>query len=360
MNDKHPHTTRTRNRSATLAGLAAIAVIAGTAVTTTALAAEPASVPTASAASTASASTSAPMPSALVGKETPISVDRGDFVLRGTLLEPPSFDGRWVALLIAGSGPTDRNGNSPGFKTDTLRLVAEGLARAGIASVRYDKRGIGESANLLLSEEKLRFTDFSDDAAAWVEWIRRDGRFRSVAVIGHSEGSALGMLVAQAKPVDAFVSLEGPADDLVTTLERQLKRQLEPVPPVWAQTQKVLASLKRGETTTELPQFGGLQGLFRASVQPYLISAGRVVPVAEIAKLKIPVAIVQGGNDIQVLPDEGERLKQALPDAQLRVFPGMNHALKDGKKGDVPAYREPVLTEGVVEFVAGFVKGAAK
>lgn len=360
MNDKRPHTTRSPHRSAILAGVAAIAVIAGTAVTTTTFAAEPASLPAASAPSTASASASSPALSAPVGKETPISVDRGDFVLRGTLLEPPNFDGRWVALLIAGSGPTDRNGNSPGFKTDTLRLVAEGLARAGIASVRYDKRGIGESANLLLSEEKLRFTDFSDDAAAWVDWIRRDGRFHRVAVIGHSEGSALCMLVAQTKPVDAFVSLEGPADDLVTTLERQLKRQLEPVPPVWAQTQKVLASLKRGETTTELPQFAGLQGLFRASVQPYLISAGRVVPVAEIAKLKIPVAIVQGGNDIQVLPDEGERLKQAKPDAQLRVFPGMNHALKDGKKGDVPAYREPLLTEGVVDFVAGFVKGVGK
>lgn len=340
--------------------IAVVASLAGIAPSTPAFAADGTAAVDASASASAPMAAASSMTSSPAGKETSVRVDNGDFVLRGTLLEPPNFDGRWVALLIAGSGPTDRNGNSRGLQTETLRLVAEGLARAGIATVRYDKRGVGESANLTLKEEALRFTDFSDDAGAWVDWLRRDGRFRHVAVIGHSEGSALGMLVAQRKPVDAFVSLEGPADDLLTTVERQLKRQLEPVPPVWAQTQAVFASLRRGETTTQVPQFSGLQGLFRPSVQPYLISAGRVVPAVEIAKLKIPVAIVQGGNDVQVLAEEGERLKLAKPDAQLRVFPGMNHALKEGKKGDLMAYREPALTEGVVDFVAGFVKGAGK
>lgn len=310
-----------------------------------------------SAVASASASASAPAASAPVGQASAVTLDRGNFQLAGTLLLPQSGQATWVALLIAGSGPTDRDGNVPGMKVDTLRLVAEGLARAGIASVRYDKRGIGGSAIPGLKESTMRFTDFSDDATAWAEWLRKDRRFARVAVIGHSEGAMHALLVAQRAPVDAMVSLEGPSRDLLTMLGGQLKVQFGPVQEIWQPTEQVIASLRRGETTTELPGFGPLQSVFRPSVQPFLISAAQVDPSREIAKLKVPVAIVQGGTDVQVTPADGQRLAAAKPDATYREFPEMNHAMKDGRKGDMMAYIDPAkgLSEGVVAFVTEFL-----
>ena len=73
-----------------------------------------------------------------------------------------------AVLLLAGSGPTDRDGNSgAGLHGDTYKLLAEGLAAKGITSLRVDKRGIGESRVAETQESDLRFTSYTDDAAAW-------------------------------------------------------------------------------------------------------------------------------------------------------------------------------------------------
>jgi len=124
--------------------------------------------------------------------------------LAGTLLTPSGSGPFPLVVIIAGSGPTDRDGNSPLLPgaNNSLRLLAEGLAERGIASLRYDKRGVGGSRAALAGEAELRFTTGADDAAAWVTKLRADPRFSTITVVGHSEGSLLGMLATQHSPVD--------------------------------------------------------------------------------------------------------------------------------------------------------------
>ena len=120
----------------------------------------------------------------------PISLEVKDATLRGTLTLPSSASKVPVALIIAGSGPTDQNGNSLGsvIQPNSYKLLSEALAAKGIATLRYDKRGIGSSQSRL-SESQLRFTDFANDAAALLETLKKDSRFSAVHIIGHSEGS---------------------------------------------------------------------------------------------------------------------------------------------------------------------------
>ncbi len=216
-------------------------------------------------------------------------------------------------MIIAGSGPTDRNGNSPlGVSSNSLRMLADSLARYGIASLRYDKRGVAASQAAGPSESELRFDDYVADAAAWVNQLQQDERLARVAVLGHSEGSLIGMLAAQQAPVAAFVSLAGvarPADSLIM---EQLREQPA---AIREEAQAIFTELRQGRTVATVSP--ALQSLFRPSVQPYLISWIQYNPSAIIAELQTPVLIVQGTTDVQVPEAEAQRLAAAQPQAEL-------------------------------------------
>jgi hypothetical protein len=92
-------------------------------------------------------------------------------------------------------------------KNDTYRLLAAAPAQKGIASLRYDKRGIAASAGAMVAEQDLRFEMYVNGAAAWLRQLRADKRFSKAAIAGHSEGSLIGMLAAQQVPVAGYVSL---------------------------------------------------------------------------------------------------------------------------------------------------------
>ncbi len=193
--------------------------------------------------SSASQAQTAPFPSEPITLETPTGV------IYGTLVTPDSR-GPWpVALIIAGSGPTDRDGNSPALPgaNNSLRLLAEALAAHGIASVRYDKRGIAASAAAGPPESQLRLTTYSDDAAAWLRKLDADHRFAGVAVIGHSEGSVLGMMALQQPNVTAiaFVSLEGAGRPFDEVINEQIAARAPALAP---ETASILAQLRRGST----------------------------------------------------------------------------------------------------------------
>lgn len=231
-----------------------------------------------------------------------------------------------VVLIIAGSGPTDRNGNSSmaGIDPDTYKLLAAGLAARGLASVRYDKRGIGASIAAGTSESNLRFDMYVDDAAAWLEKLHADARFSKAVVAGHSEGSLIGMIAAQRAPLSAYVSLEGAGRPAPALLREQLKRNLPG--SLYTQSDAIIAQLQEGHTVANVP--AELNSLFRPSVQPYLISWFKYDPAEEIAKVRVPVTIVQGTADIQVSMIDARALKAAAPSARLVVVDGMNHVLK--------------------------------
>lgn len=263
---------------------------------------------------------------ASVGEAVTISVPGGR--LAGTLLMPSAPPRPPVVLLIAGSGPINRDGNVEGGSgtSDSLKLLAEALGDRGIATLRYDKRGVGLSRAAAGREQDLRFETMAEDAAGWITRLRNDPRFATVIVVGQGEGSLLGMLAARAARADGFVSLSGPARRASDLLRDQLRPQVGTMPGLWDASERVLARLEAGETTADVPQ--ALASLYRPAVQPYLISWFSYLPSEEIARLQVPVLIVQGGTDIQVPVGEVEGLRGASPGAVVEVIDGMNHVLK--------------------------------
>lgn len=252
----------------------------------------------------------------------------------GTLYEVPATKAP-VVLIIAGSGPTDRDCNSPAFgmHTDAYKLLAAELARRGVASLRYDKRGVGASAAATSSEQSLRFDSYVDDAAGWIARLRADGRFGRIVVAGHSEGSLIGMVAARRAPANVFVSLEGAGRPIAVILREQLKPKLKP--ELYATADAIIASLQDDKTVTEIPD--DLAVLFRPSVQPYLISWLKYDPAVEIAKLRIPFVVVQGTADVQTTMVDAQALHAAAPGSQLVVIDGMNHVLKHAPDVSSPA-----------------------
>lgn len=276
--------------------------------------------------------------------------------IMGTLLLPPGAAKVPVVLIIAGSGPTDRNGNNPMMKNESLHMLANGLAAKGIASVRFDKRGIAASALAGKNEIDLRFDDYVQDAMAWIELLKKDTRFSKVIIAGHSEGSLIGMIAAVGK-ADGFVSIAGAGK----SADRILKDQLAAQPAmVKDPSYRIIDSLVQGKTVKELNPM--LFSLFRTSVQPYMISWFKYNPVTEIAKLNMPVLIVQGTNDLQISTADAEVLAAAKPTAKLVLIQKMNHVLKmveGGQSENIAAYSKPSLpvSEELVTRVASFVFG---
>jgi pimeloyl-ACP methyl ester carboxylesterase len=264
-------------------------------------------------------------PAAAGAAESPMTLTTPTGSLYGTLTVPPTPGPHPAVLIIAGSGPTDRNGNSlPTVDGDTYKLLAQDLAKRGIASLRYDKRGVGASAGAMVAESDLRFGTYVDDAVGWLRLLDGDKRFHGVTVAGHSEGSLIGMMAVQKAQSHAFVSLEGAGRPAPAVLREQLKPKLPP--ELYAKSDAIITQLQEGHTVADTPP--ELAALFRPSVQPYLISWFAVDPAAEIAKVTVPITIVQGTADIQVTLVDADALKKAAPAATLVVIPGMNHLLK--------------------------------
>jgi hypothetical protein len=305
-----------------------------------------------------------------VSHEREIVLSTPTGALAGTLSTPPMPTDH-AALLISGSGPTDRDGNSavlPG-KNDCLKLIAAGLAKAGIASLRFDKRGVGRS--VVTPERDLRFDTLVDDAAAWLGRLQRLGRFRRLSIVGHSEGSLIGALVAHRTPVDAFISLEGAGHTAQDTLRRQLGAQLPG--SLMESVAGVIDRLAAGSEVDPLPDdvaaVPPVAALFRASVQPYLLSWFGYDPAVVVASLAMPVLIVQGTNDLQVDTDDAERLAAANPRARRLLIDGMNHVLKEvpgDREANLAAYGRPdldlapALIPALVEFMKPDQRAAQK
>ena len=261
-----------------------------------------------------------------------------------------------VAIIIAGSGPTNKDGNTIAGDNNSLKMLAEGLALQGIASIRYDKRGVGDNAALVEKEEDLLFTSYTQDVENIVKDVQEDPRFSEVHVIGHSEGSLVGMVAASSTEVSSIISIAGAGRPIDEVLTEQLSAQL---PPDLLQTSKdILASLKKGELVEDVPE--SLYSIFRPSSQPYLISWMQYNPTELIKSLDEPVLIVQGKNDLQVKVTDAEQLAAADPDAEVVYFDTMNHVLKEApadQEGNLATYTDPTLplAEGLIDSITSFI-----
>jgi len=234
-----------------------------------------------------------------------LTVESGD--LTGELLKPEG-EGPFPAIVIQpGSGPTNRDGNAPGLTNDSLKLLAQALADRGVASVRLDKRGIGDSAGAAIPEIDLRFETFAGDIAAWADAIRERDDVSDVALLGHSEGGHLVTLAAEMTDVSHLVLVSSPGRPAYDLLRDQLEGRL---PPELAQeSDSILESLIQGETVPNTSP--ALAALYRDSIQPYLISWFEHDPAEDLARTDIPALVVIGTTDVQVSEADAERLAAA-------------------------------------------------
>ena len=307
------------------------------------------------------AAAAVPHPSLAADSDITLTTATGN--IYGTLTTPNTTDPVSIALIIAGSGPTDRNGNNPGIPgtNDAYKLLAAALYAKGIASVRYDKRGIGASAAAIKSEHDLRFDDYVADAAAWITMLRSDKRFTKVVVAGHSEGALIGTIAAQQAQAAALVTLEGAGRPAPVVLREQLKKNLSP--DEYAQTDAILTQLEAGKTVPIPPAASQtIKALFRESVQPYLISWFKYDPAAELGKVQSAINVVQGTADVQVTMLDATDLAKGNPHARLVVVDGMNHVLKHAPDTSTRAailagYTDPLLPvePKVVDTIANSV-----
>ena len=285
--------------------------------------------------------------------------------LHGTLLTPP--DASSVAVILPGSGPTDRDGNSPmGVAAGTYRLLAEGLADRGVATLRIDKRGIAASAAAGPAEADLRFDAYAADARAWAaEAAARAGK-PCAWLIGHSEGALVALKAVaggddpESSKICGLILLSGAGRPAGAVLREQLASLPEPMK---TQAFAVLTELEAGRTVADTPP--ALAALFRPSVQPYLISWLPLDPAALLAAYDGPVFIGQGTTDLQITVADAQALAAADPRATLKLWPGVNHVLKTApadRAANLATYANPALplAPGVVEDVAGFIKTNAR
>ena len=276
--------------------------------------------------------------------------------LKGTMTIPSTATSTAI-LIISGSGPTDRDGNSAlGLNNNSLKMVAEAFTAAGYASLRFDKRGIAESRAAVTDQTSVRFNDFVEDARNWINLLAEKG-YENIIIAGHSQGSLVGMLAAQDnEKVVAFISIAGLSDDAGNAIVRQLEAQS----PVLAEDARInMDSIKAGYTVTKYNPY--LISIFGPIIQPFLKSYIAYTPTEEIKKLSIPIMIVNGTTDLQIGIEQANQLKEAYPQSELLIIEGMNHVLKDAPMDMVAnsaTYNKPELplSKGLMAGMLAFIK----
>lgn len=272
----------------------------------------------------------------------------------GTLTLPENIENPPLVILIQGSGPTDRNGNQMMMKNDGSKMIAHQMAENGIASYRFDKR-IFKMNKFKIKEADLRFEDFITDVNSILDYFQADKNFDKIILAGHSEGSLIGMLAAP-KGADAFISLAGPGRSIDKIVVEQLAKQSEELSENARQAFDEI--VKTGSTTNYSPY---LESIFRPSVQPYIGSWIKFDPALEIAKLEIPILIINGSFDLQVDTTDAEILNAAAPNSELVILENMNHIFREilGENlENTKAYNEPnrPLHPGLIPVLVNFIK----
>lgn len=280
--------------------------------------------------------------------------------LKGTLLTPNSKPTA-VVIIVPGSGPTDRDGNNPlGVKASSYRLLSEGLASKGIATLRIDKRGMFASSMAVENPNAVKIADYVDDVRAWVKVIRRELPTPCVWILGHSEGGLVALASAQDVAVCGVMLVATPGRPMGEVLRAQFKANpandfllKEALPIIDA-----LEHRRHVDTTKSHPS---LQNIFHPAVQAFLIDAFAYHPAHLISAISKPVLVLQGQRDLQVEDIDAIRLKTANPQASLVLLPDMNHVMKEVTTGDIKenmsSYADPALplAPGLIDAIVRFV-----
>lgn len=249
-----------------------------------------------------------------------------------------------AVVLVGGSGPTDRNETV--FGIPIFSQLANALADAGYLVVRYDKRGVGQSGG---RPESATLTDYADDVRAVVKYLtdRKDVDDDRIAVIGHSEGAAVGMLAAKDdKKIRALVLIAGPGStgaDLILEQQRYMLSKLK-IDDKEKQAKIDLQKKIQAATLSGSGWDGIPVNLRRAADTAWFRSFLAFDPAVVMKDVRQPILIIQGELDKQVPPDHADKLaalakaRKKAADVQEVKLPGINHLLVAAKTGDVDEY----------------------
>ncbi|MFD0861179.1 alpha/beta hydrolase family protein [Sungkyunkwania multivorans] len=284
--------------------------------------------------------------------EEEITIFNDSIRLPGTLSYPQDVKNPPLVIFVHGSGQSNRNGTPLGSPVsfNYIKEFGEALNNERVAVFRYDKRS-STTSNYQFSKD-TKIADLAADLSVIIEHFKKDKRFETITVIGHSQGSLLGM-ITETKP-DKFVSLAGAGETIDKTIIRQVGSQS----PVFGEmTKQYIAELKEKGTVKNVNPM--LRTLFNDKGNAFLRDWIAYDPTEEIQKLSIPVLIIQGEMDSQVQVEDAENLKEAKPDAELRIIPTLNHLLYDVKNTEenqrtytgasFPISQEMILT--IKEFI---------
>jgi pimeloyl-ACP methyl ester carboxylesterase len=238
----------------------------------------------------------------------------------GTLLTPKDIDKPILAIIIAGSGPTDRNGNQDFLKSNNLKKLAERLSSNNIATFRYDKRIVKQIKNGNFDKD-IMFDDFVTDAISVIEYFKKSNSYSKIYIIGHSQGSLVGMLAAKDR-ADGFISVAGAGQSIDHVIIDQIQKTAQ---MYTEDTKRVFDIMRQGKTTPNYPP--ALSSIFNIEIQPFMMNWMQYNPQEVIKYLDIPILIINGTKDLQVSVDEANLLKEATQNAELTIVEKMNHVL---------------------------------
>lgn len=285
--------------------------------------------------------------------------------LAGTLSRPPKIAA--VMLILPGSGPTDRDGNNPmGVIAAPYRMLAEGLAKRGIATVRIDKRGMFGSKAATANPNDVTFADYAADTEAWVTSARKATGAKCVWLAGHSEGALVALRSANQDGICGLVLISSPGRPVAVLMREQIRAN-PANSPIFDDAERAISSLERGQSIDVAAMNPALsKGLFNPAVQPFLIDMMRQNPTAELKAYKGPVLIIAGSEDLQVAKADRDALAGARKDVTVVTINGMNHVLKLVPAGDraanLASYAASSLPVAprLIDTIADFVRAKRK
>lgn len=276
-----------------------------------------------------------------ITEDITFSNDAAGVTLAGTLTYPVAYESMKkvpVVILVTGSGLEDRNEEVYGHKP--FLVIADYLARNGIASLRYDDRGYGQSSGDGSAATTL---DFAEDAIAGLEFLKDMKKFSKVGIIGHSEGGCIAFMVGARQKADFIISLAGvgaKADIALTAQVNKINELMGMPVPISVETYRKNVAAA-GSTWMD-----------------WFIDYD---PEADIKAVKCPVMAVNGSKDVQVLPELNlsgiERNLRENKKNIIREYPDLNHLFQKCRTGLPQEYStiEETFNEQVLKDIASWV-----